>query len=65
MIIYTLKGKKENVKSQIEGRGGRRCKGLRYWFIFGVVLRFCRVQAGCGKFKFHVTVVREKIVVSW
>ena len=22
MIIYTLKGKKENVKSQIEGRGG-------------------------------------------
>ena len=32
MIIYTLKGKKENVKSQIEGRGGG---GVR---VFGVVL---------------------------
>ena len=35
MIIYTLKGKKENVKSQIEGG----CKGLLYWVIFGAVLR--------------------------
>ena len=28
MIIYTLKGKKENVKSQIEGRRGGGCKGF-------------------------------------
>ena len=47
---------------------------LRYWVIFGVVLRVIfistygiavfRVQTVCGKFKFHVVLVGEKIVVS-
>ena len=31
MIIYTLKGKKENVKSQIEGRKGGGGGGFLVW----------------------------------
>ena len=70
-----LKGKKENVKSQIEGGGGG-CKCLQYCgiglFLVRVAVIFIskysiavfRVQAVCGKFEFHVAVVGEKIIVS-